>query len=350
MDLKDCTFGPPDDQLNLMQLLLILTLTSSWAGDHIGQHNTPQNGPPQRVLVLTEKPSLRTHGQQLKNLLLIESLFSQTTELLKKSGKDPLLSNVDDLWKLNANNMNTWLEEMRRSQAFQRGEMEDAEVFKQVLSAVRLSLMRARAQSMLGKWEQLRQDLSPWLLFAADVTYDEASLVSMQLGHQIRSLILDDLDSYEKYKAPSFPTGELQNWLSWISSIRSSWPVDRVVLTEAKKVLGDRSMYTAQQMAMLLQKNSYQTASEALHAARGPKTLELKSLEKIWKAEDIQSMRTEAHRLSALRIRWARDVYVQRLGQEPRRIEDLVEQHLLNSVPIDYATGKPFSLAEAALH
>jgi len=163
-------------------------------------------------------------------------------------------------------------------------------------------------------------------------------------------LVLDEMESFEAAHQQELSLTELESYLSWVSQMRSSWPIDRVIITEAKKILTNKPMFTAQQMALLLQKNAYQTAEEALKKAQGPKTPQLKFLEKMWRTEDISAMKLEVHRLASLKIRFAKDVYIKKFAKNPVKIEDLVAVQLLAEVPIDYVTGRPFTLTEAASH
>ncbi len=345
-----------------MQSLLILIFAPLFSLSVIAGELPPQDKKHEASFSMIEKSSLKNLGLQLKDPSGITQLFKESKDLLKNKvtpvsaqtvvspAAAAILSNINQFWKKNETLMKTWQKNNLESTPFQRGEIDEEPVLNTLLAAVQLSLLQARADAFNKRWLQVKSDLEPWLIFASSMTYEEASLISLRLANLIRSLILDELENIENLMQTQLDVSDLEAWLSWMNSVRASWPIDRVLITESKKILGNKAMFTAQQMAIALQKNAYQTAATALKEAQGPKTPELKLLEKMWREEDILAMKTEVHRFSALKIRLAKDIYVKKYAAEPAQIQDLVSKNLLSSVPIDYTTGKSFTLPEAALH
>jgi hypothetical protein len=297
---------------------------------------------------VTEKPSFRELGAQLKMTTEITQLYKATQNYAKETSPLFPSEKLSPLWKANEKVMQKWQKENQESTPFVRSEIDDEAVLSQVVSAVQLSILRAREKAVALQFAGVKEELWPWLKMAADMPYEEASLISLRLANVIRSLLFDEMEGIEKKWVAKI--AEDDGWLNWANAIRLSWPIDRVVITESRRLLTNKPMFTAQKVALALQKNAYQTAAVALKNAQGPKTPELKFLEKMWRQEDIDAMKTEVHRLSALRIRLAAAVYQNKFKQAPVKIENLVEKNLLPSVPIDYTSGKPFTLDQAALH
>jgi hypothetical protein len=115
-------------------------------------------------------------------------------------------------------------------------------------------------------------------------------------------------------------------------------------MTEQTRLKSPKSQYTARQIVVSLQKNPYQSYAEALSKAQGPKTLELKDLEKFWSQNEISLMKNEVNHLSHIQIRMAQTLYVKRMGAPPPTIQALVDKRFLNQIPIDYLTSKPMTL------
>ena len=342
-----------------MQLLLILIFFSNISIAELVDEGAAHDRKGAGAFSMQEKPSLKTLGEQLKDTSGIASLFIASKNLvdpvvasdkLDKKSIASLTEKIEKLWKDNESVIKIWLKNDQDSNPYLRGEIDEEKVLNNLLFAVQLSILKARVEVRQRQWTQVKLEMAPWFVFASDLTYDEASLISLRLANLVRSLLLDDLESMESLMQSQFSAKDLESWENWVTSIRSSWPIDRVLLTEAKKTMGGRALYTAQKVAAALQKNAYQTAAEALKEAPGPKPPELKQLETMWRDQDILAMKTEVHRFTALRIRLAKNLFVKNYSREPARIEDLVEKHLLASVPIDYISGRPFTLSEAALH
>jgi hypothetical protein len=304
--------------------------------------------PPNATFHATEKPSFHELGGRLKNTNEITQLYKATQNYTQAPASQFPSAQLKTLWKSNEAVMQAWLKENRASTPFSRGEIDDEPVLNEVLVAVQLSILQAREKALRQQFDLAKEDLAPWFTMAADMPYEEASLISLRLANVIRSLLFDEVERMEKKWSSIIAKN--QSWLEWANSIRLSWPIDRVVISESRKLLTNKPMFTAQQVALALQKNAYQTAAIALKQAQGPKTPELKFLEKMWRQEDIDAMKTEVHRLSALRIRLAAEIYQNKYKETPPKIESLVQKNLLSSIPLDYSSGKPFTLEQAALH
>lgn len=231
------------------------------------------------------------------------------------------------------------------SEAFVRAEIDDENVYKGLLEFQRNTLKNDALLLTQKKYPQVKEDLSVWINFAADLSYEEASYKGLKLCNELRLAIFDFIDGYVALKLPEIMKQD-ELWLPWSLNIRIPWPADRVIMTEATRLKSPKAQFTARQIVASLQRNPYQTCAEALTKAQGPKTLELKELEKFWTAKELTQMKTEVNRLSRIQIRFALALYQNRFGTPAKSLDVLVQNKLLPQVPLDYLTSKRFTLAQ----
>jgi hypothetical protein len=318
-----------------MELLLFLLLTP-----HLSE---AQKKPEVRQIVYHEKLSLKKLGEQILEGEKITELFRQNSP-----DKMDLLwqKKVSQLVKLNQKLMEKWLAANVSGEAFVRGEIDDEMVLNRIFQAVQLSILKIRLERQKNNYLGVKEELNSWFSFCATLPFDEASLVSLRLSNLVRSLLFDEIEAMQK-QAQTFD----ELWLHWSKTVKIPWPIDRVILSESKRFVADRRlMKVTEKLAVSLQKNTYQTSAAALAEIGGGNNKDLEFLKKMWREEDIGAMKTEVNRLAAFRIRLAVGNYERKSGKKPTSIEELVNSRLLESVPINYLTGKPFDLTQAALH
>lgn len=268
----------------------------------------------------------------------------EIASLYKASGnleKDPA-SELQPLLKPNLAALENLEKEFQASSSFVRGEIEDEKVLGCVIVSLQLSMLRARSASFQSHWADVQKEFSSWFLFAADFPYDESSLVGLRATGVVRSLLLDDLEKIQK----KFSREIAQNSAlrKWFLQVRAPWPVDRVFISEAKRLLKPPMMSVANAAAKAFQKNPYQTSEKALEKVRGGQSESAKLLKEIWRDQDIQMMKTEINRIGKLKLRLAMAEYEQHNKKTAQSVQELLQAHLLEEAPIDYFSGKPLDL------
>ena len=291
------------------------------------------------------RPSLKEMGATLKKSDEITQLFRASL----KEGKPLTPAQLKEIEKPNLALMYDFQNLASESTSFVRGEIEDETVLSHLLGLLQLSMLRMRtwetetpSKKYLAK---IKDECTFWFQFAADLPYNEASLVGLRTSGVIRSFLIDELEELEQKQGPALSQNEL--WLNWLLQLRTPWPVDRMLLTEAKRSLHPQSMGLAEKVAAKIQKNPYLSVETALKQIPGGKPAEVDVLKKLWRDEDMAGMKTEMNRLQTLRLKLAAAVFEKRQHHGPAKVQDLVEAHLLTSAPIDYFSGLPMQLPQA---
>jgi len=284
-----------------------------------------------------EKPSFRTFTESLKSPDEIRALYKESQSL----EKDPA-ARLQPLWQANEKSELELQKEFRASNSFVRGEIEDEKVLSGLMSWLQLSLLKARAEAFQSHWDEVQKNLAPWFQFAADFPYEESSLVGLRTTGVIRSLLLDELEKIQKKFAAEIARNS--EFRKWFFQVRAPWPVDRVMISEAKRLLKPPMMTVANAAAKAFQKNPYQTSAQALAKVKGGQSESAELLKKIWREEDIQMMKSEITRIGKLKIRLAQSEFEQQHKKGAANAQELVQAGLLDQVPIDYQTGKPLDL------
>jgi hypothetical protein len=284
-----------------------------------------------------EKPSFHAFADVLKSPDEIRTLFKESQGL----EKDPT-PRLQPLWQANEKSELELLKEFRASGSFVRGEIEDEKVLSGLMSWLELSLLKARAEAFQNHWDEVQKNMAPWFQFASDFPYEESSLVGLRTTGVIRSLLLDDLERMQKKFASDIARDP--GFRKWFFQVRAPWPVDRVMISEAKRLLKPPMMTVANAAAKAFQKNPYQTSAQALAKAKGGQGESAELLKKIWREEDIQMMKSEITRIGKLKLRLAHSEFEQQHKKAAANVQELVQSGLLDQVPIDYQTGKPLDL------
>jgi hypothetical protein len=283
------------------------------------------------------KPSLQSFSQELKGSEEIRALF-KTSQNLENDPSEKLAP----LLKVNSDAFQRLLKEFEQSSPFVRGEIEDEKVLSSVMTWLQLSLIKTRSDSFQQKWNEVQKDFAGWFLFAADFPYEESSLIGLRTTSVVRSLLLDELEKIQTKFANDI--GKTTEFRQWFVKVRAPWPVDRVMITEAKRLLKPPLMSVANASAKAFQKNPYQTSAQALAHVKGGQSQGAELLKQIWREADIQMMKSEISRIGKLQVRLAKAEYEQKQKKSADSVQDLVKAGLLDKVPIDYLTGKPLDL------
>ncbi|MFN7825127.1 MAG: hypothetical protein ACK5P6_07190 [Pseudobdellovibrionaceae bacterium] len=234
---------------------------------------------------------------------------------------------------------------MLSSSSFVRGEIEDPELLNRLMEFFQQSVQQRKKDISEGKFPPAFQSTQAWFLFAADFPYEEASLVSLRTASVIRSLLFDELEKMNWSKMVSqVSPGQLQ----WIFSVRISWPVDRMIVSESKKHLPPALLGTVESLSKALQKNPYQSVEDWEKKSKKTLPESANLLKKLWKKEDYEALKEELNRLGRLQLAVASAFYTQKTGQSPKTSEDLLKAQVLPRIPTDYTTGRPMILIAPA--
>lgn len=286
------------------------------------------------VFALNEKPSLKSFADRVVQGEEITNLF--------KSSAPPDTQKRQSLWLKNQKNLENLENEFQHSATFVRGEIEQESTLSGIIQLLQLSLLQCRDLSAQSKWPEVQNHFSKWFLFAADFPYEESSLVGLRFTSVVRSFLLDDLERIQKKFSSEIAKNS--GLRKWFLQVRSPWPVDRIFISEAKRLLQPPMMSVAHSAASAFQKNPYQTSEQALKKVKGGDSQEALLLKKIWQESDILMMKTEITRIGKLQVRLAQAEYQIKNKTLPRSIEELVKTGLLLQAPIDYLSGKPLDL------
>jgi hypothetical protein len=326
----------------ILNLGLALFLSSSI----LSPLNSWADGPPAPHL----KPSLKEFGDKLVK-------GSQISQLYKESLKDEstlTTKKVSELEKLNRDLMRDFRNLVRDNASFARAEIEDEAVLSSLINLLQLSLLRIRNWSQAPvnpkpNLSRIKDEASIWFQFAADLPYNEASLMGLKVTGLVRSLLIDELERTEKKHGAAMAEDEL--WLTWMLGLRTPWPVDRMILTEGRRMLG-LTPNLVEKVALKIQKDPYLSVEKALAQIPGDKTGEktnsLDLFKNLWREQDMDGMKTEINRLQVLRLRLACRLYEHRKGAWPATVSQLVEAKMLAAAPVDYLTGRLMALPQKA--
>ncbi|MGZ5279411.1 MAG: hypothetical protein ACXWC9_05690 [Pseudobdellovibrionaceae bacterium] len=284
-----------------------------------------------------DRPSLQQYTQSLKSTDEIRTLFKDSQNL----EKDPS-ARLQPILKGNEASFKQLLKDFQGSKSFVRGEIEDEKVLSGLMSWLQLALLKARADSFQNRWGEVQANLASWFLFAADFPYEESSLVGLRTVGVVRALLLDEVEKLQgKFSAEIARNSDFRKWFL---QIRAPWPVDRVMISEAKRLLKPPMMPVANAAAKAFQKNPYQTSEQALAKVKGGQSESAQLLKLIWREADIQMMKAEINRIGKMKLRLAKTEYEQQTKKAANNAQELVQAGLLDKVPTDYLTGLPLDL------
>lgn len=283
------------------------------------------------------RPSFKNYKGRLQMSSEIPKLFKvETTANFKGS------SELEKLIKSNQEVLEQLQGEFENSASFERGQIEDPELLNEITEYLQLALLQVRFAASKAEWGRVQKNMAAWFQFAADFPYEESSLIGLRFTGVVRAMLLDELEELQKkYAADISKTSELRKWFQ---RVRAPWPVDRVIVSEAKRVLKGPYHDLANHLARVYQKNPYQSAEQALKKMKGGGSEGAKLLAQFWRDSDIDAMKTEVNRISKLKVKFALKEFEFQQKKAAAKIEDLVKAGLLDSVPTDYFTGRPLDL------
>lgn len=271
--------------------------------------------------LVSYRPSFKWYADQLQQGAEITQSFRENK-----------LDQVDTLLLRNQPSYPQLLKEFAKSTPFLRGEIEDEKVLNSLITWLQLSILETRKYP--SKALEIHQ---AWFQMAADLSYQESSLIGLKTSVLIRSLLMDELEKMSEVDWMSRQT----EWMVWVQKLNMPWPIDRIILSEGKKFFSPVGVKVAQKVASALQKNPYQTTEDKLSKKEAMSENERAFLIGMWKKSDVEQMVAEVNRLGKLQIKWAQIVYQKKFGKSASQSQQLVDQKILFRLPIDYSTGKP---------
>lgn len=238
---------------------------------------------------------------------------------------------VAKLWRIYGPVVLRLIPAFANAESMARGQVGSREQQRAWLAGLGLSLLR-------GRYEPDRVALvwhSAWMNFAADLAFEEATAESLRFAHELRQLLLADLQLRWEHLAPG--SAHLE-WRNYILSFRAQWPVDRVLLLASRSRWAGAYTKHTEDLIRRWQKNHYQSL-QGLAPKELPAPLR-DHLFKLWTEQDVQLLRAEATRVGLLQARYATAWFVQSNGIPPASWVDLQRVGAIVTVPIDYATGR----------
>lgn len=284
-----------------------------------------------------ERLSLKTFVDQLKNASEISTAFKALS-----AGQDLSAKDIEKWLKVNQKNKAQLQGAFGQAKSFVRGEIEDEKNLSGLITYVQLAILEIHLLAQKNDFPQVQKNLESWFSFAADFPYEESSLVGLRASSVVRSFFLDELERLQSSKL-DFLAGQ-NSFRKWLSGVRAPWPVDRMVVSESKKIMGERSMKTVEKLAQALQKNPYQSSEKLLVNKETLSSKELEVLRQLWRDSDIKLMKSEISRIGRLQLAFADRAFELINKKKPESVQDLIKAGLLERAPIDYETGKALTL------
>lgn len=283
------------------------------------------------------KPSFQAYAEKLKDADAITELFKAT---LQSEVSEPAFKK---LWKENEANLTALEKAFSESTPFVRGEIEDEKSMNGLMTYLELALLDVRVQAQKKNWSAAQKHFQNWFTFAADFPYEEASMVGMKVTGVVRSLLLDELEKLQDKNKVEI--ADKDAFRAWLLGVRAPWPVDRMVLSESRRLLKPPMMKIAEKVATALQKNPYESSEDVVKSLHAQDMDDAHFLNAMWKKSDIDMMKTEITRIGRLKLRLASAVFEHKKGEKPKSLDQLVQEGLLDQIPLNYTTGKPFDLS-----
>lgn len=269
-----------------------------------------------------ERPSLAKLSLSLQN----GDAITQAYKSEKTKDYNKLIGSNKDLRR-------QFIELVRGSAGFVRGEIEQEGVMNFLTQMVQLSILNIRQLAQQNKGSEVFAEAELWFIFSADLSYEETTLIGMRLAHVLRALVLDEIEKIFRHSPEIFLTAANK-----FQSLRAPWPIDRMLLYESRRVLSGVPLKLAEKVALEIQKNPYQTTEDILQKMNASQNKDLAFLKQLWRKQDLEMMKNEMNRLGRLPSAALWVDFQKKNKKAPRSWQDLKI-----SPPIDYNSGKPMS-------
>ncbi len=294
--------------------------------------------PSKSAVTIIEHPSFSYFSENLKEPEKILSLYKQT---LTSWGLEQT-KEFKRLWGLNSRHQMDFIKKFNQSMPFIRGELEDEKILNNTLIRLQLLMMKVRFDYQNKNWKSFISQLESAFLIAAELPYQESSFLSLKLAHVIRSLIFDELEKIDFNKdLKLFKDNKV---LVSLEKSRFPWPIDRILLSDSKRIKTKYTMSQVEKIALELQSNPYRSIEDIIVQLKFKK-FDVDHIYSIWTNEDIEKMRLEMNRYGKLLIKLAIVRYENLNKKQPVQIQQLIEAKIIQKIPLDYTTGKPLEIS-----
>lgn len=184
-----------------------------------------------------------------------------------------------------------------RQDSLQRGEIEQPAVRQKIEQLLRLSLLRLRLieGSQLAAW--LSTEGQVWENALFGLAYDEATKLGLDTSIDLRTQIWRELLHKAKFRS-DLPKTELR---AHVNRLQLAWPVDRIVVAEARRTLSPAAQRIANGIGIELQKDPQRSVKSLRQRLRGGELRELSTLEELWSDSDVERMRNEQKLIEEIR-------------------------------------------------
>lgn len=303
------------------------------------KNSEPKETPIKSALTVIDYPHFALFAEKLKATDEIIALYKTSLSTWEKKEQ----SQFKALWSQNATWQNQFLKNFKQATPYVRGEIEQESVLNATLARYQLLLMKIKTDFSSKKWKNLTENIELAFTIPAEIPYQEASLVGLRLGHAMRALLLDELEGLNIQKdSVLFKDNQ---FLIMLQRARLPWPIDRVMLSDAKRLSNDKALVMAETIAAELQKNPYQSAEKIIKEKRWARGQDTEVLMQLWREQDIAEMQTEMNRFGKLLLKYASLRFEHMHKNKPEQVEQLVKEDIIQRVPVDYTTGKPMSIS-----
>ncbi len=299
----------------------------------------PKETPIKSALTVIDYPHFSLFAEKLKATDEIIALYKTSLSTWDKKEQNLFKT----LWSQNESWQNQFLKNFKQATPYVRGEIEQESVLNSTLARYQLLLMKIKADFFAKKWKNLTENIELAFTIPAEIPYQEASLVGLRLGHAMRSLLLDELEGLDVQK-DSILFKDNQ-FLTMLQKARLPWPIDRVMLSDAKRLSNEKALMMAEVIAAELQKNPYQSAEKIIKEKKWARSQETEVLIQLWREQDIAEMQIEMNRFGKLLLKYASLRFEHLHKNKPEQAEQLVKEDIIQRVPVDYTTGKPMSIS-----
>jgi hypothetical protein len=275
-------------------------------------------------------------------LLFSQSALSERWELASlqkkwRNGEQVTAAYVNEktkdykkILKINKTVYKQFSENMKSKKPFARGQIENESIINFVTQMLQYGVIQARGAFLKNDFKLYWSEVDLWFQFAADLAYEESTLVGLRFSHVLRSLWLDEIEKNLKKNPAQFHQAR-----SHIQALRAPWPIDRVILSEAKRNLNGAALSQAEKIALEIQKNPYQATAEVMKKKNLQQTQSLAFIKEFWRDQDIEMMKNEVNRLQLLAAAAQWVDYTLQHKKPPASWTDMSY-----TAPVDYSTGK----------
>lgn len=299
----------------------------------------PKETPIKSAMTVIDYPHFALFAEKLKSTDEIIALYKTSLSTWDKKEQ----SQFKALWSQNESGQSQFLKNFKQATPYVRGEIEKESVLNATLARYQLLLMKIKADYFAKKWKNLTENIELAFTIPAEIPYQEASLVGLRLGHAMRSLLLDELEGLD-VKKDSILFKDNQ-FLTMLQRARLPWPIDRVILSDAKRLSNEKASVMAEAIAAELQKNPYQSAEKIIKEKKWSRSTDTEVLMQLWREQDIAEMQNEMNRFGKLLLKYASLRFEHMHKNKPEQAEQLVKEDIIQRVPVDYTTGKPMSIS-----